>query len=100
MFLALLLKIDVADEDDHSQDVYAGLLIAAHMGMVLVVIANSLLSIMKGFQDVQIKEIPSRQSRYGEEDGIGVLEEDEDDTSKYTSNLIVAERPQTNFAPL
>ena len=100
MFLALLLKMDVADEDDHSQDVFAGLLIAAHVGMVLVVIANSFLSIMKEFQDVQIKDIPSRQSRYGKEDGIGMLEEDEDDTSKYTSNPIVAERRQSNFAPL
>ncbi|CAN0279849.1 unnamed protein product [Ascophyllum nodosum] len=100
MFLALLLKMDVADEDDHSQDVFAGLMIAAHVGMILVVIVNSILSIMKGFQDVQIKDLPSRQSRYGKKDGIEMLEEDEDNTSKYTSNPIVAERPQINFAPL
>ena len=48
MYLALLLKVDAADEDSHSQDVFAGLLIAAHGGMVLVVIANALMSALKG----------------------------------------------------
>ena len=57
MFLALLLKMDVADEDSQSQDVFARLLVAGHVGMVLVVIASLLLSIMKGFQDVKIIDI-------------------------------------------
>ena len=42
MYLALLLEMDTADEDSQSQDVFAGLLIAAHGGMILVVTANTL----------------------------------------------------------
>ena len=49
MYLALLLKMDAADEDSQSQDVFAGLLIAAHGGMVLVVVANTIMTAFKGF---------------------------------------------------
>ena len=103
MYLALLLKMDVADEDSHSQNVFAGLLIAAHVGMVLVVIANTLLSAMKGFREVRAIEIPFKNSGSAStrENDIEILEEDEDDTSKYNSNpIVVAGRRQTNFAPL
>ena len=58
MYLALLLKMDAADEESHSQSVFAGLLIAAHVGMVLVVIVNALLSILKGFREVRAIEMP------------------------------------------
>ena len=54
MFLALLIKVDVANEESHSQGVFAGLLIAAHGGMVLVVIVNALLSALKGFREVRV----------------------------------------------
>ncbi|CAN0286282.1 unnamed protein product [Ascophyllum nodosum] len=84
MYLALLLKMDVADEDSHSQNVFAGLLIAAHVGMVLVVVANALMSVMKGFREVRAIEMPSKKSGSAStrEDGIGIFEEEEDDTSK------------------
>ena len=53
MFLALLIKVDVANEESDSQGVFAGLLTAAHGGMVLVVIVNALLSALKGFREVR-----------------------------------------------
>ena len=58
MYLALLLKVDAADEGSRSQDVFAGLLIAAHGGMILVVIANALLSALKEFREVRAIEMP------------------------------------------
>ena len=60
MYLALLLKMDNADDGNHSQDVFAGLLIVAHVGMVLIVIANALLSALKGFREVRNVEMPVR----------------------------------------
>ncbi|CAM9307755.1 unnamed protein product, partial [Ascophyllum nodosum] len=80
MYLALLLKMDDADEDSHSQNVFAGLLIAAHVGMVLVVIANTLLSAMKAFREVRAIEIPFKHSGSAStrENDIEILEEDED----------------------
>ena len=102
MYLALLLKMDTADEDSHSQDVFAGLLIAAHGGMVLVVIANALLSALKGFREVRAIEMPSKKSGSAStrKNDIAVLEEDEDDESKYNSNPIFAGPPQANVPPL
>ena len=101
MYLALLLKMDATDEDSHSQDVFAGLLIAAHGGMVLVVIANALLSALKRFREVRAIEMPvmtqNRSQRSGSastrENDVGTLEEDEDNESKYNSNPIFAGRP-------
>ena len=58
MYLALLLKMDAADEESHGQNVFAGLLIAAHVVMVLVVIANALLSALQGFREVRAIEMP------------------------------------------
>ena len=58
MYLAMLLKMDATDEDSHSQNVFAGLLIAAHGGMILVVIANALLYALKGYREVRAIEIP------------------------------------------
>ncbi|CAN0067276.1 unnamed protein product [Ascophyllum nodosum] len=108
MYLALLLKMETADEESHSQDVFAGLLIAAHGAMVLVVIANALLSALKGFREIQAIEMPvmtqNPPQRSGSastrENGIKTLEEDEDDATSYRSNPIFAEPPQTNVPPL
>ena len=58
MYLALLLKMDNVDDGNRSQDVFAGLLIAAHVGMVLIVITNALLSALKGFREVRDVESP------------------------------------------
>ena len=100
--------MDAADEDSHSQDVFAGLLIAAHVGMVLVVIANALLSALKRFRQVRAIEMPvmtqNASQRSGSastrENDIGIIEEDEDDANKYNYNPIFAGRPQTNVPPL
>ena len=102
MYLALLLKMDAADEESHNQNVFAGLLVAAHVGMVLVVIVNALLSIMKGFREVRAIELPvmiqhsSRKSGSGStrENTIEIVEENNDDAIKYYSNPISAGRRQ------
>ena len=60
MYPALLLEMNNADDGNHSQDVFAGLLIAAHVGMVLIVIANALLSALKGIREVREVEMPVR----------------------------------------
>eukprot|EP00904_Undaria_pinnatifida_P003224 jgi/Undpi1/12902/HiC_scaffold_7.g02568.m1 len=41
MYVALLLKVDVSDEKSGSQKVFEAVLVAAHVGMVLAVIAES-----------------------------------------------------------
>ena len=63
MYLALLLKMDNADDGNHSQDVFAGLLIAAHVVMVLIVITNALLSALKGILEVREVEMPVRTQK-------------------------------------
>lgn len=42
MFVALLLKVDVADEDASSQKVFESVLVAAHVCMVLVVVIEAI----------------------------------------------------------
>ena len=49
----MLLKMDAADGDSPSQNVFAELLIAAHRGMVLVVFTNAILSALEGFREVR-----------------------------------------------
>ena len=108
MYLALLLKMDTTDENSRSQDVFAGLLIAAHGGMVLVVIANTIMSALKGFREVRAVEMPvmtqnpSQRSGFTStrENDIGVLEVDEDDASSCHSNPIFTGRPQNTVPPL
>lgn len=51
MYLALLLRVDVSDEQARSQDVFSGVLVIAHAGIVLIVIANGVLMFM-GWADV------------------------------------------------
>ncbi|CAM9295572.1 unnamed protein product [Ascophyllum nodosum] len=58
MYLALLLRVDAADEDSHSQGVFGGLLITAHGVMTLVVIVNALMSAVKRFREVRVVEEP------------------------------------------
>lgn len=45
MYLALLLKLDVSDEGSRSQAVYAGLLIAAHVGLMLAIASQCILGL-------------------------------------------------------
>ena len=108
MYLALLLKMDNADEESHSQGVFAGLLIAAHGGMILVVIVNALLSALKVFREVRAIEIPVIAPDPSENDvsamkenGVALLE-DKDDASKSVAVLQSDLRtaPTANFPPL
>ncbi|CAM9935287.1 unnamed protein product [Ectocarpus sp. 6 AP-2014] len=43
MYLALLLRVDVSDERDQSQEVFSGVIVIAHVAMFLVVVAQGLL---------------------------------------------------------
>ena len=100
--------MDAADEESHSQNVFAVLLVAAHVGMFLVVVANALLSIVKGFREVRaigvpvVRNGPSQQSGSAStrENTIEIVEEDNDNASKYHSNPISAGCRQIYFPPL
>lgn len=50
MFLALLLKVDYSEDDNHSQEVFAKVLIAAHVGMVFMVVVQGVLSVNGGLK--------------------------------------------------
>lgn len=64
MYLALLLKVDASNESSQSQETFASLLVAAHVGMVLTVIASSLCAVRKmpfgSFftKKVQVRDLP------------------------------------------
>ncbi|CAN0245080.1 unnamed protein product [Ascophyllum nodosum] len=108
IYLALLLKMDAAEEESHSQNVFGGLLIAAHVGMILIVIANTLLSALKGFREVRAVEIPvvtqnpsySSRSALTRQNHIEFIEEKKNDASRYNSNPIFAGRGPSNIPPL
>ena len=120
MYLALLLKMDASDEDSRSQDVFAGLLIAAYGGMVLVVIVNALLSALKGFGDVRAIEMPavthdpsqrsgsasasqrsgSASTKENDDDTVIRKEDEDNEESKYNSIPVFPGRPQTNVPQL
>ncbi|CAN0056334.1 unnamed protein product, partial [Scytosiphon promiscuus] len=51
MYLALLLRVDVSDENDQSQEVFSGVIVIAHAAMLLVVVAQGLL-IFVGWGDL------------------------------------------------
>ena len=48
MYLALMLKVDVSDEDSESQETFAKVLIAANAGLVLAVAIQVAVSVRKG----------------------------------------------------
>lgn len=43
MFLALLLRVDISDEREGSQEIFSGVIVVAHAAMILVVIGHGLL---------------------------------------------------------
>lgn len=56
MYLALLLKVDVSDEDSRSQEVFAKILIAANAGLVLAVVVQAVVSVRRGL--VSTRDLP------------------------------------------
>lgn len=48
MFVALLLKVNASEEDSQSQVVFAGVLIAAHIGIVIAILVQAMLSVQGG----------------------------------------------------
>lgn len=64
MYLALLLKVDVSDEDSRSQTVFAGLLIVAHAGIMLAVVLQSLLWLTENrAEEVEERDLQSAMSQ-------------------------------------
>ena len=65
MYLALLLKVDASDENSQSQEIFAGLLIAANAGLVLAVVVQAVVSVRKGLVGVSVRDVPvaNRSSR-------------------------------------
>lgn len=58
MYLALLLKVDVSDEDDQSQGVFSALLIMANIGLVLAIVSQSVYWVTGGLPEVRPKVGP------------------------------------------
>lgn len=63
MYLALLLKVDASDEDSQSQAVFAKVLIAAHVGMVVVVAVQAALSMRRGLVEESDEPVANQSSR-------------------------------------
>lgn len=83
MFLALLLKVDASDESSQSQETFASLLVAAHAGMVLMVIFNSMCAVRQVRfgrmmrKKVEMRDIPVANSSHCSHFGQGVEDDGE-----------------------
>lgn len=64
MYLALMLKVEVSDEDSTSQDVFAKVLIAANVGLVLAVVVQGVVSVRKGL-GVSMRDSPIAKQKSG-----------------------------------
>ena len=73
MFLALLLRVDVSNEREQSQEVFSGVIIIAHAVMLLVVVAQGLL-VFLGWGD--LVEVPGSLKDPHDDSG-GEREKDE-----------------------
>ena len=67
MFLALLLRVDVSNEREQSQEVFSGVIIIAHAVMLLVVVAQGLL-IFIGWGD--LVEVPNSLKDVDNDDSV------------------------------
>lgn len=59
MYLALLLRMDVSDEDDAEQEAFSAVLIAAHAVTFIVVTAQTVMS-CKGWRRPAVSPSPMR----------------------------------------
>ncbi|CAM9161301.1 unnamed protein product [Ectocarpus sp. 13 AM-2016] len=57
MYLALLLKVDASDEDSQSQVVFAKVLIAANVALVVMVVAQAGLSFRRGVDTMRDRKV-------------------------------------------
>lgn len=64
MYLALMLKVELSDEDTQSQDIFAKLLIAANVGLVLAVVVQAVVSMRKGL-GVSMRDTPVARQKSG-----------------------------------
>eukprot|EP00903_Cladosiphon_okamuranus_P007092 g6891.t2 len=63
MYLGLLLKVDASDEDSQSQQVFAKILIAANVGLVLAVVVQAVVSVRQGLVSMRDLPIANHSSR-------------------------------------
>ncbi|CAN0535805.1 unnamed protein product [Ectocarpus sp. 12 AP-2014] len=63
MYLALLLKVDASDEDSQSQAAFAKVLVAAHVGMVLMVLVQAVLSVRRGLVAMRDQPVANQSVR-------------------------------------
>ncbi|CAM9729174.1 unnamed protein product, partial [Pylaiella littoralis] len=63
MFVALLLKVDASGEDSEGQEVFAGVLIAAHAGMVTTIVTQAMISVKRGLVAVREQPIANNSFR-------------------------------------
>lgn len=64
MYVALLLKVDASSDDSGSQEVFARVLIAAHVGMVFVVVIQGVLSVKAGLVSIRDQPISKNSIRF------------------------------------
>ncbi|CAN0093601.1 unnamed protein product, partial [Hapterophycus canaliculatus] len=76
MYLALLLKVDASDEDSQSQKAFAEVLIVAHVGMVLVVVLQAVLSVKRNL--VAVRDKPVANKSIGSSSFAQIFEVEED----------------------
>ncbi|CAB1111282.1 unnamed protein product [Ectocarpus sp. CCAP 1310/34] len=105
MYLALLLKVDASDENSESQQVFAAVLVAAHVSMVLAVLLSSLLSAKKvGIEamrkQVEVRDVPvarNTRSSWRASETLGAEEEPGESGDNWEPRLGLAaltEQPQ------
>lgn len=63
MYLALSLKVDASDEESQSQGVFAKLLIAAHAGMVFMIVVQAVLSVKRGLVSMRDEPVANKSFR-------------------------------------
>ncbi|CAM9138813.1 unnamed protein product, partial [Hapterophycus canaliculatus] len=99
MFDMLLLKVDVSSESDQSQAVFAGVLVAAHVLIILVIVVE-IVGIWCASRKSRVVDeaIPSQtfpdlRSRVGSDDGVPVFESAPASWRSFMRSASVSERP-------
>lgn len=64
MYLALMLKVELSDEESQSQEIFAKLLIAANAALVLAVVVQAVVSVRKGL-GVSKRDTPVAKQKSG-----------------------------------
>ena len=100
MHLATLLKMDAKDEESQSQNFLDGFLIAAHVGMICLVIAHAFLSAWKGFVEVRAAEMPTVLTRQVAPQSMSLALHGENNFAAQGENLEFEEDKNDTTTPL